>query len=144
MQHAFDYKQFIVLKVDDNPDPREVFKRCFGDEFRILTAASADEGLNLLKQHRDEVGVLLTNYRMPGHNGVWLLEQAHEIKPHLIRILFSAACGGHDLLAACRLGIYRYITSPWDPEELMQTLRVALEQFELMNALVGSAWPADR
>ena len=51
MEPAFDYKQFIVLLVDDEEPALRYFKRAFGDQFRILTATSADEGLTLLRQH---------------------------------------------------------------------------------------------
>ncbi len=142
MQKPFDYKQFIVLWVDDATHTLGLSKRYFGDEFRILTASSANEGLHPLRQHKDEVGVLITNYRMPVHDGVWLLEQARDVKPHLVRILYSCYCHGQGLLAACRIGIHKFIFFPGDLPVLEQTLRGALEQFALVNELVGSAWQA--
>ena len=136
MQPAFDYKQFIVLCVDDEEQALRHFKRAFGDQFRILTATSADEGLTLLRQHKDEVGVLIADSRMPGHKGVWLLEQARDVKPHLVRIYWSAYLHSEELLAACRIGIHKFISCPYDTLAMEQTLRGALEQFALVDALV--------
>jgi CheY-like chemotaxis protein len=71
MEPAFDYKQFIVLLVDDEEPALRYFKRAF----RILTATSADEGLTLLRQHKVEIGVLIADSRMPGRgttaSGFW-------------------------------------------------------------------------
>lgn len=142
MQQAFDYKQFIVLVVDDEEIFLDMFKAAFGDQFRILTAGDAEEGLNLLKQHKDEVGVLVANLCMPGHDGVWLLEQARDVKPHLVRMLSSAMCPPTELLALCRIGLHKFISHPFARPAMEQTLRGALEHFAEMNAFIGSAWPA--
>jgi two-component system, probable response regulator PhcQ len=137
MQEPFDYKQFIVLVVDDEKAMLRSFSRAFGDKFRILTAASAEEGLNLLRQHQDEVGVLIADSWMPGHKGVWLLEQARDLKPHLVRIYWSCCCIHADaLLAACRIGIHKFIMLPFDPGTMEGTLSGALEQFALVNEFV--------
>jgi DNA-binding NtrC family response regulator len=137
MEQPFDYKQFVVLVVDDEEAMLRSFKREFGDRFRILTAARADEGLNLLKQHEDEVGVLIADSVMPGHKGTWLLEQARDIKPHLVRIYWSCCCVHEDaLLEACKIGIHKFIMLPYDPPTMEQTLRGALEQFALVDEFV--------
>jgi two-component system probable response regulator PhcQ len=52
------------------------FEKSFGDEFRILTANSAADGLKLIEEHGDDIGVLLSDQRMPGEKGVQLLEKA--------------------------------------------------------------------
>jgi DNA-binding NtrC family response regulator len=74
---------------------------------------------------------------MPVHKGTWLLEQARDIKPHLVRIYWSC-CGAHGdaLLEACRIGIHKFIMLPFDPATMEQTLRGALEQFALVDDLV--------
>ena len=73
---TYDYKQFAILYVDDEEKSLKYFARAFEDEFRILTAPTAQEGLKLLEQHADEIGLLMTDQRMPGEKGVWLLEKA--------------------------------------------------------------------
>ena len=144
MQHAFDYKQFIVLVVDDKAIILKYFTLAFQDQFRILTTTSYDEGLSLLKEHKAEVGVLIADSTMAGHKGVWLLEQARDIKPHLPRMLWSAYCGRDEVLEACRVGIHKFITLPFDPVAMEQTLRGALEQFGELSSLIGDAWQTNQ
>ena len=144
MEHLYDYKQFIVLLVDDAPKTPRYFKCAFGDQFRILTATSADEGLSLLKEHKEEVGVLIADSWMPKHKGTWLLEQARDIKPHLVRIYWSCLLYEGALLEACRIGIHKFIMLPFDPATMEEILREALEQFALVDELVRSEWLADQ
>jgi two-component system, probable response regulator PhcQ len=132
-RRAFDYKQFLIVLVDDEEWHLKLFKQAWQDQFRILTANNAEDGFRLLKQHKDEIGVLIADSRMPRHHGVWLLEKARRIKPHMIRIYISAYQPREALVAACRFGIHKFITLPYDPPEMEETLRVALRQFTLLN-----------
>ena len=68
-------KKFAILYVDDEEKSLKYFARAFEDQFRILTATNAQDGLKLLEQHGDEIGMLMTDQRMPGEKGVWLLEK---------------------------------------------------------------------
>jgi CheY-like chemotaxis protein len=132
---AFDYKQFVILLVDYEKVHLRAFKRAWQDQFRILTANNPDTGLSLLKHHKNEIGVLITNCRLPKHDGLWLLKEARRIKPHLVRIYFGATQTTDALQEACRIGIHRYIPLPYDAQELEETLRVALRQYSLFSAL---------
>lgn len=130
MDSQYDYKKFIVLYVDDEEKSLKYFARAFGEHFRILTANNAQDGLKLLQEHGAEIGVLMTDQRMPGEKGVWLLEQSRKIQPEIIRILATAFADMDAAIAAVNTGaISRYITKPWDPEQLEQTLKRALEFF---------------
>ena len=90
MHNHCDYKRFAVLYVDDEETSLKLLPLAFQDHFRILTAPSARDGLKLLDQHKDEIGLLMTDERMPGERGVWLLEQARGLRPRIIRILATA------------------------------------------------------
>jgi two-component system, probable response regulator PhcQ len=132
MDHQYDYKKFAVLYVDDEVQSLKNFSRAFGDEFRILTAPNAQEGLKLLEAHRDEIGLLMTDQRMPGEKGVWLLERARQLRPQIIRILATAYSDMGAAIAAVNAGaIYKYVTKPWNPAELETTLKHALEFFQV-------------
>ena len=114
MEPAYDYKRFAVLYVDDEEKSLKSFARAFGDQFRILTAANAQEGLRLFEQHKDELGLLMTDQRMPGEKGVWLLERARQVQPRVIRILATAFADMDAAIAAVNTGaIYKYIIKPW-------------------------------
>lgn len=130
MQLLYDYKRFAILYVDDEEKSLKNFTRAFSERFRILTAPNAHEGLKLLEQHKHEIGLLMTDQRMPGEKGVWLLERARQLNPRIIRILATAYADMEAAIAAVNTGaIYKYITKPWDPPALEQTLKRGLEFF---------------
>ncbi len=128
MQPIYDYKKFAILYVDDEEKSLKNFTRAFEDQFRLLTASNAQDGLKLLEAHRDDIGLLMTDQRMPGEKGVWLLERARQLQPRIIRILATAYADMDAAVAAVNTGaIYKYITKPWDPPQLEQTLKRGLE-----------------
>jgi two-component system probable response regulator PhcQ len=130
MQPLYDYKKFAVLYVDDEEKSLKNFTRAFGESFRILTAPNAHEGLKLLEAHKDDIGILMTDQRMPGEKGVWLLERARQLRPRIIRILVTAYSDMDAAIAAVNTGaIYKYITKPWDVPQLEQTLKRGMEFF---------------
>ncbi len=130
MQNFYDYKKYAILYVDDEEKSLKYFARAFEDQFRILTAPNAQEGFKLFEQHKDDIGVLMTDQRMPGEKGTWLLEKARQLRPRTIRILATAYSDMDAAIAAVNTGsIYRYVTKPWDPPQLETTLKRALEFF---------------
>src|SRR3974390_3455686 len=130
MDNLYDYKKFAVLYVDDEEKSLKYFVRAFEDQFWILTASNAQDGLKLLEAHKDEIGLLMTDQRMPGEKGVWLLERARQLGPRIIRILATAYADMEAAIAAVNTGaIYKYVTQPWDPPQLENTLKRGLEFF---------------
>jgi two-component system probable response regulator PhcQ len=134
MEDTVDYKRFAILYVDDEEKSLKYFARAFEDQFRVFTAASAREGLDLLTQHRDEIGLLMTDQRMPGEKGTWLLDAARQRHPRIVRILATAFADMDAAIAAVNTGaIYKYVTKPWDPPQLETTLKRGLELFVLQR-----------
>src|SRR5712692_5775074 len=130
MQSFYDYKKFAILYVDDEEKSLKYFARAFEDQFRIFTAANAQDGLKILEQQKDDIGLLMTDQRMPGEKGVWLLEKARQLRPRVIRILATAYSDMEAAIAAVNTGaIYKYVTKPWDPPQLETTLKRGLEFF---------------
>jgi len=130
MENQYDYKKFAVLYVDDEEKSLTNFARAFGDEFQLFTASNAQDGLKILEQHSDEIAILMTDQRMPGEKGVWLLERARQLRPRVLRMLVTAFADMDAAIAAVNSGaIYKYITKPWDPAQLEMTLRQGLEFF---------------
>ena len=130
MENTYDYKKFAVLYVDDEERSLTNFSRAFGDQFRVYTATSAQAGLKIFEEHADDIGVLMTDQRMPGEKGVWLLERSRQIRPRVLRMLVTAFADMDAAIAAVNSGaIYKYITKPWDPAQLELTLRQGLEFF---------------
>src|SRR5437764_2778751 len=130
MENLYDYKKFKILYVDDEEKSLKYFTRAFSDQFDILTATNAQDGFKLLEAHQSEIGLLMTDQRMPGEKGVWLLEKSRQIQPRIIRMLATAYADMEAAIAAVNTGaIYKYITKPWDPPQLENTLKRGLEFF---------------
>lgn len=130
METLYDYKRFAILYVDDEEKSLKYFDRAFGGRFRIFTATNAGDGFALLQKHREEIGILMTDQRMPGEKGVQLLEKARQLNPRIIRILATAFTDLDAAIQAVNTGaIYKYVTKPWDVPQLEATLRRGLEFF---------------
>ena len=138
-RQVLDYREFPILYVDDEPDNLRVFELTFRREFRILTASSAEEGMEIL--NANPVAVVLSDQRMPGVTGVQFLARARNLDPQAIRMLVTAYGDVEILGNAINDGsIYRYIPKPWEPEDMRLTLRRAIETYALeeeRTALLG-------
>lgn len=122
-----------ILIVDDEPDVLFSLKALLRHEFVLHTAESGEEALQILSQH--PVDVIMTDQRMPGMTGVELLEQARTLYPAAIRIVFTGYADIKAVVEAINsAGLYRYITKPWDPDDLIDTLHAAAQRFE-QNAM---------
>jgi two-component system NtrC family sensor kinase len=119
-----------VLFVDDDPPNLVVWEAACADEFRVLTASDAEQAIDVMSKH--EVGVVLSDQRMPGTTGVELLEKVRIEFPATVRILITA----HSDLAAAvdainRGNVRRYLRKPCALHELRAAVRDSLEQYEL-------------
>ncbi len=134
MESLYDYKKYAILYVDDEEKSLKYFTRAFEETFRIYTATNAQDGLKLIEEHAGDIGVLMTDQRMPGEKGVWLLEKTRQTHPRIIRILATAFADMDAAISAVNTGaIYKYVTKPWDPVQLEQTLKRSLEFFLVQN-----------
>ncbi|RKH53245.1 hybrid sensor histidine kinase/response regulator [Corallococcus sp. AB049A] len=117
-----------VLYVDDDALNLRVFDANFGQRFRIFRCSSPNEALALLEQRRAEIGVVLSDQRMPGMTGVELLERARSIAPDARRMLVTAYADMQAVIDAVNRGqVTRYFVKPWDRAELLAALEDALK-----------------
>ncbi len=123
----------IVLVIDDEKQSREALRRVLTDEFQVLAASNADEAETVLSH--EMVHAILCDQRMPGTQGVDFLRSVRERWPDPVRIIISGYTASEDIIAGINeAGIYRYITKPWEPDDLIATLREALKLWELQKA----------
>jgi two-component system response regulator PhcR len=116
-----------ILFVDDEPTSRKWFAREFGDEFRVVTAGSADEALAMLDARSSEFGVLVTDYRMPERDGMKLLRAVQRDFRHVIRLLATAYAEKDVAIAAVNQGkVLRILEKPLDGNATREALREAL------------------
>lgn len=132
MNPAYDYQRHGVLFVDDEQQALKYFEKIFRSDFRILTALSAQAAWEILEDEDNEIGVVVADQRMPGTTGVSLLEQIKRNYPEIVRILTTAYSDLENAMAAVNQGgAFRYVTKPWNIEELRGDLLRAMEFFLL-------------
>lgn len=121
-----------ILFVDDEKNVLQSLKRLFLDEdYTVTTANSGEEALELLKSNPN-VGLIVSDQRMPGLTGVDFLEKAKQISPDSLRILLTGYADINAVADAInRGGAYRYITKPWKDDELLQIIAEAAGRYSL-------------
>lgn len=120
-----------LLCVDDEPNILAALRRLFRARgYRVLTADSGAEGLQVLAQQ--PVDLVISDMRMPEMDGARFLTQVRERWPDIIRLLLTGYSDVHSILEAINCGeIYRYITKPWDDNDIVLVVRHALERRQL-------------
>ncbi len=121
-------RQVKILCVDDERNVLRALSRLFLDEnYEILTADSAEKGLEVIAEHPD-IRLVISDYRMPGINGVDFLSKVHGQWPGIMRIILSGYADTAAVVSAINVGqIYRFIPKPWDDNELKEAISKALE-----------------
>ncbi|MEO6423755.1 MAG: diguanylate cyclase [Candidatus Nitrotoga sp.] len=121
----------IILIVDDEVEIGAALARMLRRySYKILRAKSGNEGLALLAEH--DVGVVLSDQRMPEMTGIEFLSQVKELYPQTIRIILSGYTDLEVVMDAINRGaIYKFFTKPWDSEILCAELLEAFRHREL-------------
>jgi len=143
---TYDYQRYAILFVDDEANTRKYFNRLFGDKFRILEAEDGVHALAVFRQHANEIGIIVTDQRMPNETGVAFLSKIADDYPDIIKILSTAYSDIDAAIGSVNQGnIFRYMTKPWDIPQLEVTLRRAMEFFTVKrerDALLGAKMQA--
>jgi CheY-like chemotaxis protein len=125
--------QRTLLLVDDEPNIVASLKRLLrSDGYQILTANSARDGLALLQHHK--VDIILSDQRMPGMTGVDFLRIAKEMYPDTVRIVLSGYTELQSVTDAINEGaVFRFLTKPWDDQQLRRYIEEAFRYKELAD-----------
>lgn len=120
-----------LLFVDDEPNILSALQRLFRPEgYRLFTAAGGAQGLEILE--KEKVDLIVSDMRMPHMDGAQFLEQAARRWPHVIRILLTGYADLGSAVAAVNKGnIYRYLSKPWEDNDIKLTVARALEKQRL-------------
>ncbi len=120
-----------VLYIDDEDNNLIAFKAAFRRDFKVFTAQSADEARDILKNN-ENFDVIITDQRMPKETGVEFLVSILDSYPDPIRILLTGYSDIEAVIDAINEGqVYRYITKPWNEEDLRNTIKNAAEVHRL-------------
>ena len=124
-----------VLFVDDETSILSAVKRAFMSEnVDVLTAESGEAALGILKAQ--PVAVIVSDNMMPHMNGIEFFEQSKKIAPESIRIMMT---GYADMRAAIdsinRGGVTRFITKPWNDDELKEAVVSGVERYNVVSSL---------
>jgi response regulator RpfG family c-di-GMP phosphodiesterase len=131
---ASDHRHHILL-VDDEESITKALQRLFRREsHEIHTASGGEEALHLLRESANPFSLIVSDQRMPGMNGAEFLAKAREIFPGSIRILLTGYSDMTAVVDAVNRGqIHRYMTKPWNDEELLLVVRQSLEHYDLVT-----------
>jgi len=122
-----------LLFVDDEPNILAALKRLFRPlGYTIHTANSGAEGLSVLE--KESVDVVVSDMRMPEMDGAQFLEQVAARWPNTVRILLTGYADiGSTVAAVNKGGIWKYVSKPWEDDELKQAVHDALERKRLRD-----------
>ena len=116
-----------ILCVDDEENILKALKRVFRREpFRVLTATSGREGLAIL-QTTANIGLILSDQRMPEMSGSAFLEAAKSLAPDIPRMILTGYADMQSATDAVNQGkAFRLLAKPWNDQELLQAVRDGL------------------
>jgi DNA-binding NtrC family response regulator len=118
-----------VLLVDDEPEILYSLKGLLRRQYELHTAESAKEAIEVLAEH--DIHVIMTDQRMPEITGSEFLAQIKTTYPDAIRIVFTGYADIKAVIEAVNKGgLFRYLTKPWDPDELVEVLEHATKKYD--------------
>jgi two-component system, sensor histidine kinase and response regulator len=123
-----------IVCIDDEAHNNEALERLLRKKYTVYSTISPVEGLELIKKYQP--AVIISDQRMPQMTGVDLLEKSLALSPDSIRLLLTGYTDLESVISAINDGqIYRYLTKPWEPQDLIITIDKAYETYQLKQEL---------
>jgi len=124
---------FTILCVDDEANILSSLRRLFRPHgYKVLVAGGGVEGLEALAG--EHVDLIISDMRMPGMDGATFLAEARKRYPDTVRLLLTGYADMDSTIAAINSGqIARYIAKPWNDQDVLLTVREALERQALLR-----------
>jgi two-component system response regulator HupR/HoxA len=125
-------KRYELLLVDDEVANLQKLRRTFMGKYGVHPAESGEEALKILQEV--PIDAIITDQKMPNMTGIEFLELSQKSYPNLVRIVLTGFTEVEDLIAAINTGkVHKYITKPWEPDDLLLAVQDALEKMELVR-----------
>ena len=119
-------KDAHLLIVDDEESIRSALRRVLRREYKLSFAASGKEGLEVLQRERPDV--IISDHLMPEMTGLEFLKKARFLYPDVGRVVLTGQAEMQMVIAAINEGaVFRFLTKPWDDDELKLTVYLAVE-----------------
>jgi DNA-binding NtrC family response regulator len=120
-----------ILYIDDEEHNLQAFKANFRRDFKVFTAISGAEGLEIFEKEPG-LNIILTDQRMPNMTGIEFLEEVQKLDPEPMRILITGYSDINAVIDAINRGqVYRYLNKPWHYDDLKSTILAAYEVYSL-------------
>ena len=124
-------QQHTILAVDDEPANLRLLERLLRRDHRVLTATNGEDALGILRH--EKVSLIITDQRMPGMSGTELLRKSRTLDPDMVRMVVTANNDADTFIDAIKnSGAVRVINKPWDPDKVLELVRLALEKYEVL------------
>jgi YesN/AraC family two-component response regulator len=136
-------RKIRILFVDDEQPILNTMRRLFiNSGYDILTAESGETGLEIIKND-PPVHIVVSDYRMPGMNGVEFLKTVNARWPETVRLVLSGYADTANVMAAINEGqIFKVITKPWNDDDFKNIIIDAAEKYHIQehNLEASNAW----
>jgi len=121
-----------ILVVDDETHVLSALRRLLRHQpYRLLTATEGAKALEIIR--REPVELVMCDHRMPGMTGIELMQRVKLIRPEAVRIIFTGYLDMGAAVDAINKGeVYRFVTKPWNDDELRLIIRQAVEHHRLL------------
>src|SRR5438046_7849015 len=119
----------VILVVDDEPGLRESFRLILDEEYEVIDVPDGPSALDVLRS--SQVDLVLLDIRLPGMDGIEVLERIKALDEAVEVILVTAVKTVRTAVAAMKLGAFDYVTKPFEEDELLSLVRRAVEKRSL-------------
>lgn len=126
----YDSEKPSILYIDDEQSNLDIFRISFKRDYNIFTAYEPQQAFEILKNHH--IDIIIADQQMPEMSGVKFLEQTLQDYPEAIRIILTGYADIQAVIEAInRCGIYKYITKPWERDDVKMILEKAIETLHI-------------
>ena len=127
-----------MLLVDDEPNITNAIRRELSDwaeerSIEILTASSAQIGLNLLETRGKDTAIIISDLKMPEMKGSDFLLAVKQKYPHIVSILLTGYSETEEVIKAVSAGIFSYLLKPWQPAYLLSQVQKAFDHGQALR-----------
>lgn len=127
-----DVKDYNLLIIDDEVEITKALTRQFRKEYNVFSANNAEDGFLIME--KEKIQVVLSDQRMPGLTGIDFFSRIKDKYPDALKLILTGYTDIEAVIGAINEGqVFRYVTKPWNPDELDSIIKEAFEKYELIT-----------